>query len=79
MIHVSLLYSGIRFQVVLGQRIVYLLSHLHVPVTVRCLNQQEEQIQLRSLNVLCLQVCDYFENLDEAEILFTVVLHPQGA
>ena len=46
---------------------------------VRGFHQEEKEIELRSLDVVGLQVRDHFDDLDEAEVLFSVILHPESA
>ena len=78
MLEVSALDPSIWLQVILRQSLIDLLRHLHCSIPEASLNQQEEEIQLRSLNVLCLQFSYHLEHLKQSEVLFPLVLHPKS-
>jgi hypothetical protein len=78
-VEVPLLYPGVGLQIVLRQRLIYLLRELHAPVVIAGFHKQEEEVKLRPLYVLGFEVGDHLEYLDESEVLLSLVLHPEGA
>lgn len=78
MLQVPLLDARVRLQVVLGQGFVDLLGHFHGAVVETGFDEQKEQVQLRSLDVLRLELGNHLKNLHQSEILFSLVLHPEG-